>query len=243
MQVNWTQFKAFVTNHSVPYQEVNDDTGYDLEAYDGPVYRFCQLRDSADITDYETNWQAGADTPLTDPEGATLIRFKMAPSGWTFHAHAIEFETSVLNSLVNDKVDGTGWGDATLKFYDVNGTEITTQATADTDCVKTILEWEPLYDYEVVGGFLSAATAVIDNARCYIVAVPDIPAGSGGSKVMVNGINMKHIDASSRLTVDGRTSKRMNYNATYHTNKMQVTMNHDVGSKNKLMIVFEVYKA
>lgn len=207
------------------------------------------LSGDAGISNDNTNYYTGAaginilkGILPTDEDNALLSRPKLAPSGWTFQARAVEFATSTLSSLVNNKIDGTSWNDVTIKFYDDEDTELTDQNDLDTDCVKTILSWEPLYDYEIVGGFLSSKSNITDNCRIYMIGVPDLAAEYGGSKVMVNGINLAHIDGNDRLTIDGRTSKRLNYNATYHTNKLQVTIFHGAGSKYDLQIVFEHYK-
>lgn len=178
-----------------------------------------------------------------DSEGAQVTRLKMSQAGWTYQARALEFNTGGLNSLVNNKADGTIWGDATLKFYNSSDVEVTTQLLIDLTAVKTVLEWEPTYDYEIVGGFLSMPTTPLADYRVYVVAVPDVSEELGGSKLMVSGINMKSIPAGSRLLIDGRTAKRMNYSDSLHTNKIQLSIEHAPGSSHNFMIVFEHFKA
>lgn len=245
MRLAWSDFKAFIDARAIPVHEKPlDDNNLLLEAYDGPVARSCKLRsDTADYTEYVADYQANSNPTLTDGDGYMLQRPKMAPKGWTFQARAIEFETAKLGSIYNKKHDGSNWNDATLKFYDDEDNELTTQGDILASGVKTVLDWEPLYDYEVVGGFLSRITTISQDVRCHIIAIPDLTEGQGGSKLMVSGINLQYIDDGDRLTVDGRTSKRLNYNATYHTNKLRIQLDHPAGSQNKLMVVFEHYKA
>ena len=244
MKVNWSVFKAFIDDRSLSIQETPMNQDYRLEAFDGPIHRLCIVReDSADRADYVANYQANANATQTDGNNIQKIRNAMAPPGWHYQARCIDFETSVLASIVNKDHAGADIGDASIALYDNVGTLITVQATADTDCVKTVIDWEPLHDIEIIGGFISPESAISENVYCYIVAVPDVPAGSGGSKPMVNGLNFKFVGSGDRLNVDGRTSKRLNYNATYHTSKLRLIMNHAAGSKFKFHTVYEHYKA
>lgn len=173
---------------------------------------------------------------------AMRSRLKMAPHGWAYQARGIEFETSKLSSLVNNDKDGVDIGDVTLKFYNSSDTELTTQTDLDSSCVKTVIEFEPTHDYEVIGGFISMVGTTTQDIRVYCIAVPDIPAAAGGSKVMINQLNMKYIGESDRLIIDGRTPKRMNYDATYHTNKLRKEFHHPAGAKCEFTIVFEIFR-
>lgn len=177
--------------------------------------------------------------PNKDFDGDQYVRIKNSSEGYTFQARSIEFETSMLGSIHNEKYDGTDWGDATIKFYDVSDVELTIQGDIDTDCVKTVVDWEPLYDFDLIGGSIHTLVPCSSEFRLYCVAVPDIPEGSGGSKVMINGINMNFQDM---IEVDGRTSKHMVYDATNHTNKMRKIIKHDAGKKCRCELIWEHFK-
>lgn len=187
------------------------------------------------------NFLLGIDENPRDADNAKMFRLKQAKKGATYQARFIHIETSVLSSLVNLDADGNDIGDGTLKFYkDDNGSmvEITTQAELDTDCICTVLDWEPSYDYELIGGQAFSLSKPTDDYRMYCIGVPDVPANLGGSKAMINNANFRFHD---HYKIDGRTSKVMVYDATYHTNKMRKVIHHPAGGKLKFQILFEHY--
>lgn len=181
-------------------------------------------------------------TEPVDLENAPMMRIKTAPLGWTLEVKSYDFETCHLSSLVNRKEDNTDSGDATIKFYKSNGDEITTQEEADTACVKTVIDWEPNHDYEIAGGRYNHVTDLSSDAFLNVVAVPDLPYSSGGSRVLVSGFNLKHLAKTQLLQIEGRSSKRLNYNATYHTNKIRAIVYTEAGVKIDIQAVFEIFK-
>ena len=187
------------------------------------------------------NFLLGLDLNPRDSDNAKMFRIKQAKKGATYEARFIQFETSVLNSLVNLQADGSDWGDCTLKFYkDDSGTmvEITTQGELDTDCICTVLDFEPPYDYELIGGQAFSKGTPSEDYLMHCVGVPDVPAVMGGSKPMISNANFKYWN---RYKIDGRTSKSMIYDATYHTNKMRKIIHHPAGGKLEFQILFEHY--
>jgi hypothetical protein len=177
-----------------------------------------------------------------DADGAQIVRTKAAKKGWTYAAIPIEFTTSKFDSCISELVDGTTRSGFTFKIYDDQDAEITSSAN-EANAVRAVIEWEPTYDYEVIGGQLQQHTEPTTNMRVWIIGVPDIPVGSGGSKEMVGGINLKYIDPSDKVQTDGRASKYMSYDAVNHTNKLQLTIKHDVGIIHDLMMILEIYRA
>jgi hypothetical protein len=204
------------------------------------------LKDAgADQTDLETNYlpHANKSVESVDTDGATIHRAKAAKAGWTYHMTAPEFTTSLLGSLYHKDISLNNLNEASVKFYDANNTELTTQESCDTDCVKTVFTFEPTWDYEIIGGTIKTANDVTDDVRVWVVAVPDVPANMGGSKIMVQNVNLKYVDPNNGIEADGRASKYMAYNATYHTNKLQLIVRHPAGHKLAMMMAFEVYRA
>ena len=177
-----------------------------------------------------------------DTDNALIIRLKAAQAGWTYHLTAPEFTTSTVASLYHKNAAGTDLNECVVKYYDANDVELTTQGSCDTDCVKTVFYFEPTWNYEIIGGTLKTVSTVSENVRCWVIAVPDVPAIYGGSKVMVQGVNLKFIDPNNGIEADGRATKFMTYNATYHTNKIQLIIKHPAGHKEDLMMAFEVYR-
>ena len=191
----------------------------------------------------QINFLKDIDTTPRDTDGAPISRPKAAQVGWTYHLTAPEFATSTVSSLYHKSVTGSDLNECVIKYYDASDVELTTQGSCDTDCVKTVFHFEPTWNYEIIGGTLKTVSVVTENVRCWVIAVPDVAAAYGGSKVMVQGVNLKFIDPNNGIEADGRVTKFMTYNATYHTNKIQLIVKHPAGHKEDLMMAFELYKA
>ena len=242
----WSDFKTRVASKS-KLRFVDRDSFYYIYYQDeGGFFETSILKDSgSDQTDFEANYQSSANKssePQADSDNAYIQRNKIAPTGWTYQLRAIEVETSLLDSVYNKKADLSNWGDATVKFYNGSGTELTDQSVLDTDCVKTVLDFEPAYDFEIIGGFAKILADPTNPIRIWVIAVPDVPEAYGGSKLMVSGVDFRFIGTTDKVEADGRASKRMNYSASLHTNKLRVIFAHAAGEKHKLLIGFEHYK-
>ena len=248
MNVDWSTFKAFVTARSVSIQYVLVADTYWLKAFDGPfelsttIFKHTTPPVGGEQEEFETNFIPISNTSYTDGEGSLLNKLKMAPKGWTYQLRNIGLKTSTINSLANDDHEGNDLGGVTLKFYDNVDAEITVQGTADTDCVKTVLDIEPAYTYEVIGGWLSVHENITDDIRLYVVGAPDVPEYLGGSKLMIANLNARYIDPSERILLDGRTTKRMTYDAVYHTSKLRLILLHAAGIAKDFQISLEIFK-
>lgn len=245
VKLPWADFKAFTSARSIPMHETAVGSYYLLEAFDGPVERECLLTESSDITDYTTNYQAAANVTYTDANGSPLTRTKITKTGWHYQCHTIEFETSKLSAIYNHDDSQTDLGYLSVKFYNSSGTELTagTQTELDNNCVKTVLEWEADYDVELIGGTLYQASQPSTDVRIWVTAVPDLPVASGGSVPFCEGgVNLKYMGTGAVYDIDGKTPKLMPYNATYHTNKMRITITHDTGVTHPAMLVFKLFR-
>lgn len=249
MRVSWSVFKNFVVTKSLNIQYIDIGNYYYLKAFDGYFVLDCELdknsSDTTELDDFTNNFQSASNKKLVpnDADGANIIRPKAAKAGWTYYFTAPELETSVLNSIYHKDHLGQDLNVTTVKFYDSNNNELTTQNDCDALCVKTVFSFEPPWDYEVIGGTIKTISTVTEDVRVWVVAVPDIPANQGGSKVMVENVNLKFVDSNNGIEADGRAAKYLPYHAIYHTNKLQMIVTHPVGHKQKIMIAFELYKA
>jgi hypothetical protein len=188
------------------------------------------------------------DTTPRDSDGSPLQRTKVTTTGWHYQLHGIEFETSKLNSLESKKADGSDWNFAILKFYElVNGveTQITgenlTQEYLDTHCIKTVVDWEPTFDVDIIGGMLRQAAPPTESVDLWVVGAPDISAAYGGSKEFVTNLDLELMGEG--VQIDGKAPKYVPYNATYHTGKFRLILRHPAGFKHELHMVFEIFKA
>lgn len=246
MEVTWSILKAFITARTLSIQYVDLDDTYWLCAYDGNFKLECKLykypTDTTDLLDFENNYKAAGNKSYSDIDGSLVVRPKAAKKGWTYSMIPIEVKTSTLSSIKSYLVDGSNRSGITLKLYDNTSTEITNVAYEST-CVKTVVTFEPTFDYELVGGTCSQKAKPGSDVRIWVTAVPDIAEAYGGSKEMVGGVNLDFIDPTDKVDADGRVSKLMTYSATYHTNKLQFTLKHGAGVAHDLLIKLEVFKA
>ena len=176
-----------------------------------------------------------------DSDGALLSRVKYTRTGWQFHKMGVEFTTSKLGSIVNTDDQGNNLGFGVIKLYDTNGVEITDQAN-EGNAVKTIVDIEPTFDYEIMGGSLKQISRPTMPVYAYVIAVPDVPKVLGGQKDFICCLNLEFIGDLDSVDADGRTAKLLQYDATYHTNKIRVVMNHNAGYQHRAMMVLELFK-
>lgn len=181
----------------------------------------------------------GQDTAVRDSDGAYIQRNKAAQAGWTYQLKSFEFKTSTLNAVYNKDAAGADIGDVTVKFYDAANAELTSDLST---CVKTVVDMEPTFNYELVGGSVRAVGNVTTDTRVWVIAVPEIAAQYGGSKVMVNGVNLKFVNNTDGVEADGRASKFMSYSATYHTNKLRFVIKHAAAEVNEYSVFMELFK-
>lgn len=254
MPINsWSSFKTLVApankNLSVQYSETS--AAYEIFAMEASAFMWTIsiLKDSgADVTDFEANYKSTANKAIEprDPDGARILRPKAAKSGWTFSLIPVEITTSTLSTVYSKLVDGSTRSGVTCKIYDSDDAEITTPGIENINlaaCVKTVVDFEPTYDYELIGGTIQQNSLPQSNLRVWVIGVPDIPAESGGSKEMVGGVNLMYIDPADKIEADGRVSKYMAYNTTYHTNKLRFILKHNAGLQHNVMIALQLFRA
>ena len=243
MKVSWTILKNFFTTRYAPLNYVEFESYYWLKADDISFSLECELdksaSDTTDLDDFEDNYKASANTKRNDGDGDLLARFKIAPTGWTYQAFCFEFEIGKYNSLYCKDVSGSNISGITYKIYDGSNAEIT-DSGSEGNAVKTVVTFEPAWDYCIVAGRIDQLSTATSDIRMWTIGVPDVPEAYGGSKAFVNGLNLKFVDD---LVTEGRAPKRLNYSATYHTNKLQFTFKHDTSTAHRCMVIIDLYKA
>ena len=257
----WTAWLALKNSKGFSFQYDESSDLYTIWGYDGPEVNICyiwkstvpapiiaagysQSQNDTDKGVFEGTYKALGNLAIDarDVDGTKLSRNKAAPLGWTYQLKSFEFETSQLNSVYSKDQNNSDLNDVTIKFYDSDNVELTTQIAIDLSCVKTVVDIEPTFDYEVIGGLAKILIIPTVDVRLWIVAVPDIAANLGGSKVMVNGFNFRYLGQSDSVEADGRASKRLAYSATYHTNKLRFILRHPAGHNSNILMALEMYK-
>jgi hypothetical protein len=266
-EYRWTAWKAIYVIKGLPFQFEETSEMYTIWSYDGPEVFSCQIyrgavpavsdytqeQNDADKADFETNYKAlgNASIDQIDSDGAQIVRVKAAKRGWSYWACGMEVTTSKLspdNLMCKDSLGVDIAGVSCKIFKPVSGvlTEILTAGTLDANlnaCTRTVVDFEPPFDYEIIGGALRINSDIsASDIRIWIVAAPDIPANMGGSKEMATSLNLKYLAPGNALMVDGRVSKFLKYNATYHTNKIRVIVEHPPGYNLTFSLSFETYR-
>ena len=169
-------------------------------------------------------------TPTT-PDVRTTIAKRLQ----NFNLRAISFYTSKIESIHNVcPCSDMDIGDVTMSLFKrVNNAWIS--ATED-EATKTVLDWDPAYDYEIIGGYTDIPRNLRDGTtdQWYIsvVGVPDYPPSEGGSVRYITDVNIEAVTANT-IVSDGRATSFMKHNASGlpHTNRLRFIVKHPVGAQ------------
>lgn len=249
MQLQWTQFKSIVVSKALSIQWVEDAYLYYLTIIDGNIQYECKLdknpSDPTDLNDFVTNFKAAGNASFSDIDGIPLFRLKASKKGWNFWTIPIEITTSTLDTLYAKDSSENAIPGITCKIYNSSNAEITTPGLLGANlatCVKTVIDFEPLFDYEIIGGALRINSNPAADVRMWIVGAPDIPAAYGGSKEFASGVNLKFMAPDSSFEIDGRVTKFLQYNPATHQSKMRIILRHPAGLAVNMQIVIHIYR-
>lgn len=171
-----------------------------------------------------------------DADGAPIVTNKTNSSGWTYQKLGIDFHTCNPESLVCMNFDGSIDDSVSLRCYDSNNVLLETQENRDLYCVKTVVDWMPRHDIELIGGAFK--TIGLQNARIWFVAVPDYPAAYGGQKQLAKNISLAF---DSSFVCDGRNRKKLLYNNGAGTNKFRAIITHQAGQGFNCQFLLEAF--
>lgn len=258
----WGQWKAAYAIKGLPLQFEETTDMYTIWSYDGNEILLCQIfkltvpmssqvnqnQNDLDKADFESNFKALGNLALgqVDTDGAQIVRIKAAKKGWSFCAIPIEIITSTLGASVYSKDSNlTDTPGISGKIYNSSDIEITVAGLLNVNlglCTKTVIDFEPPFDYEIIGGDLRITSNPATDARLWIVGAPDIPAIYGGCKEFASGVNLKFLAPNSSFNIDGRVTKFLTYNATTHSGKMRLIVRHPAGVALNIQIVIHIYR-
>jgi len=179
----------------------------------------------------------------TDTDGSPIQRIKTTKTGWHYQPQWLEITTAKYSGgFYNKDYEGNDLGFVTYKIYDNTDTEITSGAN-EGNAVKTIVDWEPTHDYEIIATKLFQNSIPTTDVRLWAIGLPDVPYAYGGSRIFAEGgINLKHLSTGNAADTDGRSSKMLSYDATNHTNKFRLVIKHDAGVQHTMAMLWEIYK-
>lgn len=181
----------------------------------------------------------------TDSTGRPVIRYAATNKGWHYQAHSIQFEVNLLSSIYNKGKNGNDLGYSEIKVYDDQGNECTTQSTADTDGVKTVVTWKPDFDFEIISGQVKQLEKETIDSYLYVSAQVNTGAGYLEVPFTEGGLNLNYIGTNEQLKTDGRASKF--FNGT-NNDYFEFTVNYPADAltntnRHKMSIILEIYKS
>jgi hypothetical protein len=171
----------------------------------------------------------GIRIPERDSAGRDINRVTEITPGRTMHERAVQFTTSTLESLFNSE-----FTDVFISFLAADDTELTTQETIDTSCVKTKVSFRPTFSYDIIGGFAEVANRPDQHVRVDVIAAPGVL-----NTRLVSGVSLK---ISPKVVLDGRTAKDLPYIEGLPINWIDMVFSHPAGYKIEVQVVWELFK-
>lgn len=252
INVSWEEIKNFIASKSLSIQYLELGDIYHIFAFDNYFSLTCKISKSTpaseDQIDFENNFKSIANKNLyqNDDDGAQIVRLKAAKKGWSFWAIPIEFTTSTIGGTLYAKVsNGSNIPWINCKIYNDQDQEITDPGLLNANlatCVKTVIDFEPTFDFEIIGGALRINSNPSQDIRLWIVGAPDIPPQFGGSKEFASGVNLKFLAPDSSFDIDGRVTKFLKYDPITHQGKMRMILKHPAGSQINIQIIVHIYR-
>jgi len=173
-------------------------------------------------------------------DGRINIRNTTANYTQNYSLRVFSWQTSNPSSVHNCDALGEAYGDVTITMYDVNNAVTTTPA----ECVKEVIDFEPTYNYDVLGGWLDIPDAVksANPGLWYVRAcgVPDVAKEAGGCVEFIGEVDLVLVK-ETRVAADGRGTQYMQYNATYHTSKIRYVILHPAGAQHWFQLFIETF--
>lgn len=195
--------------------------------------------DDALLTGWRLN-RVGVLVEVRGPDGRPNIRPAVASAGKVFNLRSFTFYTANDGSLVNEKWDGTPWGDVAYRMYDANGVETNNGVLA----VRTELDYEAQYEQELIGGWLNQDPSIAGLTAGWwfaSVGAPDIPPAFGGQIDFVSKTSLEVLQ-QNRLDMDGRSTMPTPYDPDTHAGLIRFIFWHPQGIQKRFQITLETYK-
>jgi hypothetical protein len=241
MIVSWQALKAVLVGRNIDVHGTEDTENYYLMAVDGALIFTCTLSKrnlNDDLADFEINYKPTWN-PRVQPmiNGYPMTRPATTRPGWHYNPRYLTWTTAKYGSLHNMKADAvTDWGDATLRFFQANGTELLRsdylsdllfQAALDLLCARTALDWHSTFDFDIVGNVFLNGTRPSNPTWGYVIGAPDIPAFAGGNVPFLDGGFPLHLlNEYSLIDFHGITVKTVIADAVYKSNKFRLLVDH-----------------
>ena len=245
----WGEFKKWLdgTYASLRITFAEDPQSYTVVAIDDSVCRSFSMNKGDDAVEFESTYKSASFSPLAmrTKDGRIDVHHTIVNRLQNLNLRVFSFKTSYSGSLHNiNPVTEESYGDVEYMLYDASGSLITDQALSGS-AVKTVLDFEPHYDYEIVGGFadLPETLHMGNTDKWFIggVGVPDLPPEMYGSIAYISEVNIEAVQ-TSRVESDGRATSYLPYKLYgYPTNKIRFYIKHPPGAQERFQIYLELF--
>jgi hypothetical protein len=233
MKLDWRNLKSFVSSNSL-YNFLNyvdmPDNYYIWVAYQNENFYTILDKGSVDCEDFEKNFKPKA-----------ILKQDMAPDGQrvTKITHILAGRLlkalfTVMTTSTKTHNDVTGY--ISIKLYDENGSETNVGANA----VKTCIDFQPNFDYEIYGGGLSCLSDIVGDFYVSAIVAPAIPSEQGGT--VYNVINKKILSPRESIFIAGVGTAEIKYNAQVPVaNVMRIAISHGKGVQQSFQVELQYY--
>lgn len=255
----WAQWKTIQASKNIVLQLEDDGSKYTIYGYDGPEVHLCTIwigdipdgvkrggvdpdQNTADKADFETNFKPTANGPIfpKTKDGREATRGTTANRTTNFNLRALSFYTSRSGSIHNvNPVTDADFGDAIMHLYDASGS-LVTDPTMSGSVVKTVVDWEPHYNYEIIGGYVHTPSSLMngttDQWYMAVIGVPDLPVQMYGSVPYISETNIEAI-TTRIVESDGCAISFLPYKLYgYPTNKLRFIFKHPAGGQERFQL-------
>lgn len=253
---DWATWKSLQSSKFLVTQHDDDGSMYTVYGYDGPEVVLCyvwkgelvgnrgitQEQNDANKADFETNYKPTSNRPIEarTADGRAEVRHTTAKRTTNFNLRVLSFYTARSGSMHNiNPVNDTDFGDALMCNYDVSGSLVTDPEMSGS-MVKTVIDWEPHYNYEVIGGYVHTPSSLMngttDQWYLGVIGVPDLPVQMYGSVPYISETNIEAV-TTRVVESDGCAVSFLPYKFYgYPTNKLRFIFKHPPGAQQRFQI-------
>jgi hypothetical protein len=240
-ELSYDEFKPFIDSLNYPFVYSENNYMYNV-ALENKDY-FCEINKDggANVLDFEANFKSkgNAHKALYDESGKPFARFAIAKSGNVLQCFNTTFKTAKQNTLFSQDHKGNDYTFVQYTMYD-NTNAIT---LTDANCVKTVIDFMPPWNYELVGGMMWHKNTPTENVYAYLIAMPDLDPSIGGQHEMCGGgFNLAFLGDNQNFGIDGKAPKELPYNGGIGTNKLRCEFHHPAGFEHDIMFQLRYYK-
>ena len=248
----WPEFRKWLDGSyaALRYTWVDEGMAYQVAAPDGLITRVCSFNKGADAEDFEANWKTNAAITQTTPDGRLDVRITAANKGRIFKLRVISFYTATAapGPRSRNPINCQDYGDVSVTLQKWDAEQGAMVASEPADATKTIIDWDPLYEYEIIGGWLDIPPDLLGGGtdQWYLgcIALPDY-AAYGMAIDYVSELNLEAV-SSNRIRSDGRATSGLAPTVVnginYHTNRLRWIVLHPAGVAKRMQIYLETFQ-